>query len=96
VGLVLKFDDETISKYVRLMTKIESFGSKTEIEDKIATMEDIDLICSQQAWKIARTLSMTDKQLEEMQALERDARIFLKSRIIEQKENTAKQARIGH
>ena len=69
VGLVLKVDDETISKYVKLMAKIESFGSKTEIEEKIATMEDIDLIVSQHAGKIARTLSMTDKQFEEMQAL---------------------------
>jgi len=95
VGLVLKVDDETISKYVKLLARIESFGSKTEIEEKIATMEDIDLLSSQHAGKIARTLSMTDKQFEEMQALEKDVRTLLKSRLVEQKEVTAKQGKPG-
>jgi AmiR/NasT family two-component response regulator len=53
-------------------------------------MEDVDLLCSQHAGKIARSLSMTDKQFEEMQALERDVRALLKSRLVKQKEVVAK------
>jgi len=96
VGLVLKVDDETISRYVKLMTRIESFGARTETEEKIAAMEDIDLLSSQHAGKIIRTLSMTDKQFDEMQTLEKDVRDLLKSRLIEQKEVTAKQTKTSH
>jgi DNA-binding transcriptional ArsR family regulator len=86
VGIVLRPDDETISKYVKLMMKIESAGSNPEIEDKIAEMPDIDLLCSQHARKLARSLSMTDKQYEEMLELERKARALLKAKLVEPKQ----------
>lgn len=86
VGIVLKADDETVSKYVRLMMKIESAGSNAEIEEKIAEMSDIDLLCSQHARKLARSLSMTEKQFEEMQELEKKARALLKAKLVDPKQ----------
>jgi predicted nucleic acid-binding protein len=86
VGIVLRADDETISKYVKLMMKIESAGSNPEVEDKIAEMPDIDLLCSQHARKLARSLSMTDKQYEEMLELDRKARALLKAKLVEPKQ----------
>jgi DNA-binding transcriptional ArsR family regulator len=86
VGIVLRADDETISKYVRLVMKMESAGSNPEIEEKIAEMPDIDLLCSQHARKLARSLSMTDKQFEHIQAVEREARALLKSKPVETKQ----------
>lgn len=86
VGIVLRADDETVSKYVRLVMKIESAGSIPEIEEKIAEMSDIDLLCSQHARKLARSLSMTEKQFDEMQELERRARALLKAKLVEPKQ----------
>lgn len=84
VGIVLKPDDDTISNYVKLVMKIESAGSNPEIEEKLAEMPDIGFFASQHARKLARTLtlSMTDKQFEENQALEREARALLKSKLV--------------
>jgi predicted transcriptional regulator len=90
VGIVLRVDDEIISKYVKLLMKTESLGSRPEIEEKIAEMTDIGLLCSQHARKLARSLSMTDKQFEELQALEREARAILKSRLVQTNEVAAK------
>jgi len=86
VGIVVKADDETISRYVKLMMKTESAGSNPEVEEKIAEMPAIDLLCSQHATKLARSLSMTDKQFEEMQELERKARALLKAKLVEAKQ----------
>lgn len=86
VGLVLKADDDTISKYVKIIAKIESAGSNHEIEEKLAEMPDIGLFGAQHAKQLARSLSMTDKQFEDYQALERQARALLKSKLVETKQ----------
>ena len=83
VGIVLKADDDTISQYVKLVTKIESAGSNPQIEEKLAEIPDIGFFGSQHARKLARTLSMTDKQFEDYQALEKQARALLKSKLVE-------------
>ena len=93
VGIVLRVDDETISKYVKLVMKTESLGSRPEIEEKLAEMSDIGLLSSQHASKLARSLSMTDKQFEELQALEREARVLLKSRLVHTSEIAAKSTK---
>jgi DNA-binding transcriptional ArsR family regulator len=95
VGIVLKPDDETISNYVKLVMKIESAGSNPEIEEKLAEMPDIGFFASQHARKLARTLSMTDKQFEENQTLEREARALLKSKLVGTKQFTQRPQRGG-
>ena len=86
VGFVLKADDDAITKYVKLAAKIETAGSSPEIEERIDAVPDIGLLESQHARKLARSLSMTDRQFEEYQAMEREARALLKSRLIETKQ----------
>jgi len=93
VGIVLKPDDDTISNYVKLVMKIESAGSNPEIEEKLAEMPDIGFFASQHARKLARTLSMTDKQFEENQTLEREARALLKSKLVGTKQFTQRPQR---
>jgi len=83
VGFVLRADDEVISKYVKLVMKIESAGSNPEVEEKLAEMPDIGLFGAQHARKLARLLTMTDKQYDDYQALEREARTLLKSKLVE-------------
>jgi hypothetical protein len=83
VGFILRTDDETISKYVKLVTKIESTGSNPEIEEKIADTPDIGLLEAQHARHLARSLSMTDKQFEEYQTMEKEARSLLRSKLVE-------------
>jgi len=83
VGFVLRADDDAISKYVKLVMKIESAGANPHLEDKLADMPDIGFFGAQHARKLSRLLTMTDKQFEEYQALERDARALLKSKLVE-------------
>jgi hypothetical protein len=63
--------------------KMKSAGSNPEIEEKIAEMPYIDFLSSQHARKLARSFPMTEKQFEEMLALERKARALLKAKFVE-------------
>jgi len=83
VGFVLRADDDTISRYVKLVTKIETAGANSAIEEKLADMPDSGFFAAQHARKLARLLAMTDKQFEEYQALEREARGLLRSKLTE-------------
>jgi DNA-binding transcriptional ArsR family regulator len=94
VGFVMKTDEETIAKYVELLGKVESLGSKPQLEEEIAEMEDIGLLTSQHVRKIARDLSMTDKQFEESLNLQRQARALLKSKLVEVHERAGKQHKV--
>jgi DNA-binding transcriptional ArsR family regulator len=85
VGLVLRPDDDTISKYVKLVMKIESAGSNPDLEEKLAEMPDVGFFGAQHAQKLSRSLAMTDKQFDEYQSLEREARLLLRSKLVETK-----------
>jgi DNA-binding transcriptional ArsR family regulator len=86
VGFVLKADDETISKYVKLVMKIEAAGSNPVIDEKLAEMPDIGFFGAQHARKLARFLAMTDKQFDEYHAMEKEARALLRSKLVEVKQ----------
>jgi len=86
VGFVLRADDETISKYVKLVMKIEALGSNPSIDEKLAEMPDIGFFGAQHARKLARFLAMTDKQFDEYHAMEKEARALLRSKIVETKQ----------
>jgi len=86
VGFALKAEDGDISKYVKLVMKTESAGSNPGVEEKIAEMPDIGFFGAQHAQKLARLLSMTDKQFDEYQTLEKEARTLLKSKLVENKQ----------
>jgi DNA-binding transcriptional ArsR family regulator len=96
VGFILRADDDTISNYVKLVIKTESTGSNPEIEEKIADTPDISLLGAQHARHLARSLSMTDKQFEEYQAMEKEARTLLRSKLVEPKPITSRPHKSAH
>jgi len=84
IGLILQIDEATVSKYTKLANKIESACHKSELEDKLADLEDLDFFTKQDATEVACTLMMSDKQFEELQSLVREARELLKSKLAKQ------------
>ena len=81
VGLVLQIDEETVSKLAKMFSRMHSAGSKPDLEEKIAQLEGLDFFTKQDAAKIARELSMSDKQFDELLSIQREARELLKSRL---------------
>ena len=71
---------------MKLATKTESAGSSPELEEKLAEMPDIGFFGLQHAQKLARLLTMTDKQFDEYQTLEKEARALLKAKLVESRQ----------
>ena len=83
LGLDVELDDETIARIVDLSKRLESVGyrTKTELQDKIAELENVDFLTKQGIAKYVQLLTMSDKQFDEMLDLERQLRTLLKSKI---------------
>lgn len=83
LGLDVELDNETITRIVDLSKKLESVGykTKTELQDKIAELENVDFLTKQGIAKYVQLLTMSDKQFDEMLDLERQLRTLLKSKI---------------
>jgi DNA-binding transcriptional ArsR family regulator len=92
IGLTLPMDEETISKYAELSGKMKSIHQccTPELADKISQLEDLDSFTKQDAIEIACNISMSDKQFDELQTLEREARELLEPRLAKQVQAPAK------
>jgi DNA-binding transcriptional ArsR family regulator len=91
ISLTLPIDEETVSKYARLATKMNSICQccTPEFIEKISQL-DLDSFTKQDAIEIASNISMSDKQFEELQTLKREARELLKPKLAKPVEAQAK------
>ncbi|MGA2238244.1 MAG: metalloregulator ArsR/SmtB family transcription factor [Candidatus Bathyarchaeia archaeon] len=85
IGLTIPIDEETIAKYARLAGKMNSAYTLcgSELADKISQLEDLDHFAKQDAIEIATYICMNDKQFEELQTLQREARDLLRPKMAE-------------
>ena len=83
IGLTIPIDEETIAKYAKLSGKMKSACvlCSSEPADKISELEDLDHFTKQDAIEIASSVCMSDKQFEEFQTLQREARELLKLKV---------------
>ena len=92
IGLTIPIDEETIAKYAKLSGKMKSVYMlcSSELADKISELEDLDHFTKQDAIEIASSVCMNDKQFEELQTLQREARELLKPKMAEPVQAPAK------
>ena len=92
IGLTIPIDEETIAKYAKLSGKMKSayMLCSSELADKISELEDLDHFTKQDAIEIASSVCMNDKQFEELQTLQREARELLKPKVAEPVQAPAK------
>jgi DNA-binding transcriptional ArsR family regulator len=85
IGLTIPIDEETIAKYATLAGKMKSAYTlcSSELADKISQLEDLDHFAKQDAIEIATYICMNDKQFEELQTLQREARELLRPKMAE-------------
>ena len=92
IGLTIPIDEETVAKYAKLSGKMKSVYMlcSSELADKISELEDLDHFTKQDAIEIASSVCMNDKQFEELQTLQREARELLKPKVAEPVQARAK------
>jgi DNA-binding transcriptional ArsR family regulator len=92
IGLTAPMDEETISKYARISGKKDSICQRTSSEpaEKISQLEDLDSFTKVDAIEIANYILMNDRQFEELQTLQREARELLKPKLTQPIQERAK------
>lgn len=92
IGLTLPMDEETIAKYASLSSKVKSIYHccTPDLSEKISQLEGLDFFTRQDAIEIASNISMNDKQFEELQTLQREARELLKPKLAKPVQASAK------
>jgi len=83
IGLIVQADEETVSKYTKLVTRIKSACHSPALEDRIAGIEDLDFFTKQEATELACNLAMSDKEFDELLSVQKEARQLLKSKLVE-------------
>jgi DNA-binding transcriptional ArsR family regulator len=75
------FDKQMISRILELQKEMGTIGRRPELEERIAHLEDIDIIAKQEVYKFAQLATMSDKQFEESIELQRKLRRLLRSEV---------------
>ena len=79
LGFNISYTDKDVAQLAELtMERAECCGAK-EYEDAISKLEDVDLFTKEDVQEYAALLSMSDKQLEEQDEIDRKFRELLRS-----------------
>lgn len=83
VGIRVASNPETVAKLVEIERKIETMGSKEELMNRVAELEDVDFFTKQEAAEFAKLISMTDKEYTEYLELWKALRRLLRAELVE-------------
>ncbi len=78
LGIKVQIDDDALAQIIKTQGKIESFGGKQDLEERVSKLDGVDFLGKQELASIATMISLTDKQFQEWLELQKELRILLK------------------
>jgi len=90
LGIKVRIEEDTIGQIIKTERKIETFGDKQELEEKVSKLDDVDFLGKQELASIASMISLTDRQFQEWPELQRELRKLLRG-LLSVTTGTAKQ-----
>ena len=78
LGIKVRVEEETVARIIKTQGKIESFGDKQELEEKVSKLDEVDFLGKQELASVATMISLTDKQFLEWLELQKELRKLLK------------------
>lgn len=86
VGLEVDADDELIKKVAQIHADMDSIGLPTELEEKIAQLDDVAFFTKSRVYELAQLALMSDKQFDQMVAAEKALRSLMKASVTKRAE----------
>lgn len=83
IGLKVRTDPEAVARVVEIERRGEQLGTKSELTDKVAGLEDIDFLTRQSLVHFVKMLTMTDAEFNEGLKLQRELRKMLQTKLVE-------------
>jgi DNA-binding transcriptional ArsR family regulator len=78
LGIKVRVEEDTVAQIIKTERKIETFGDKQELEEKVSKLDDVDFLGKQELASIASMISLTDKQFQEWLELQKELRKLLR------------------
>src|SRR5713226_3764305 len=78
LGIKVRVEEDTVAQIIKTQGKIESFGDRQDLEEKVSKLDDVDFLGKQELASVATMISLTDKQFQEWLELQRELRKLLR------------------
>ena len=78
LGIKVRVEEDTVAQIIKTQGKIETFGNKQDLEEKVSKLDGVVFIGKQELASVASMISLTDKQFQEWLELQKELRILLK------------------
>ena len=78
LGIKVRVEEDTVAQIIKTQGKIEGFGDRQELEEKVSKLDAVDFIGKQELASVATMISLSDKQFLEWLELQKELRRLLR------------------
>jgi DNA-binding transcriptional ArsR family regulator len=78
LGIKVQVDEDTVSQIIKTQGKIESFGDRHDLEERVSKLDGVDFLGKQELASVATMISLSDKQFLEWLELQKELRKLLR------------------
>lgn len=95
LGIKARVEEDTVAQIIKTQGKLESFGNREEIEEKVSKLDAVDFIGKQELASVAMMISLSDKQFLEWLELQKELRRLLRGLLTPKNGSTRQKMRPG-
>ncbi len=78
LGIKVRVEEDIVAQIIKTQGKIEGFGDRQELEEKVSKLDAVDFIGKQELASDATMISLSDKQFLEWLELQKELRRLLR------------------
>jgi hypothetical protein len=78
LGIKVRVEEDIVEQIIKTQGKIEGFGDRQELEEKVSKLDAVDFIGKQELASVATMISLSDKQFLEWLELQKELRRLLR------------------
>ncbi|HVH15003.1 MAG TPA: winged helix-turn-helix domain-containing protein [Candidatus Angelobacter sp.] len=94
LGIKVRVEEDTVAQIIKTQGKIESFGGRQELEERVSKLDAVDFLGKQELASVATMISLTDKQFLEWLELQKELRKLLRGLLTPKSGSTRQKARL--
>src|SRR5713226_2708593 len=95
LGIKVQVEEDTVAQIIKTQGRIESFGNKHDLEEKVSKLDDVDFLGKQELASVATMISLTDKQFQEWLELQKELRKLLRGLLTTSTGSSKQKTRTG-
>jgi DNA-binding transcriptional ArsR family regulator len=95
LGIKARVQEDTVAQIIKTQGKLENFGGRQNIEEKVSKLDGVDFIGKQELASVASMISLTDKQFLEWLELQKELRKLLRGLLTNTTGSAKQRARAG-